>query len=140
MDMLEPRENSRGTIGRRTFVTGVVAATAVGVTGAAHASAMGRRVAVLGGGVGGLTAAHELAERGFGVTGYERKALGGKAHSIPMPGTARDGRLDLPGEHGFRFFPGLYQNIPETMSRIPFPGNTYGVRDNLVSATDELGA
>jgi hypothetical protein len=113
MDMLEPRENSRGTIGRRTFVTGVVAATAMGVTGAAHTSAMGRRVAVLGGGVGGLTAAHELAERGFGVTGYERKALGGKAHSIPVPGTARDGRLDLPGEHGFRFFPGFYQNIPK---------------------------
>jgi uncharacterized protein with NAD-binding domain and iron-sulfur cluster len=97
-------------------------------------------VAVLGGGVGGLTAAHELAERGFAVTVYERKALGGKARSIPVPGTARDGRLDLPGEHGFRFFPGFYRNIPDTMSRIPFPGNPNGVRDNLVHAADEMGA
>ena len=64
-------------------------------------------VAVLGGGVAGLTAAHELAERGFDVTVYERKALGGKARSIPVAGTARDGRRDLPGEHGFRFFPGF---------------------------------
>ena len=36
----------------------------------------------------GLAAAHELIERGFEVTVYERKALGGKARSIPVPGTA----------------------------------------------------
>jgi hypothetical protein len=96
-------------------------------------------VAVFGGGVGGLTAAHELAERGFGVTVYERKALGGKARSIPVPGTAK--RTAGPaGRTRFPHLPGFYQNIPETMSRIPFPGNTYGVRDNLVSANDELGA
>jgi NADPH-dependent 2,4-dienoyl-CoA reductase/sulfur reductase-like enzyme len=41
-----------------------------------------RRVAVLGGGVGGLTTAHELAERGFDVTVVEPKAFGGKARSI----------------------------------------------------------
>ncbi|MFG1612253.1 NAD(P)-binding protein [Nonomuraea wenchangensis] len=34
----------------------------------------------------GLSAAHELAERGFQVTVYERKALGGKSRSIPVPG------------------------------------------------------
>ncbi|WP_420752389.1 hydroxysqualene dehydroxylase [Rhodococcus sp. O3] len=93
----------------------------------------GRRVAVLGGGMAGLTAAHELIERGFEVTVYEPTALGGKARSIPSPGTAADGRLDLPGEHGFRFFPGFYQHVPDTMRRIPFPGNPNGVFDNLVA-------
>lgn len=64
------------------------------------------RVAVLGGGVGGLSAAQELVERGFDVAVYERRdAWGGKARSTKKPGTGRDGRDDLPGEHGFRFFP-----------------------------------
>lgn len=92
----------------------------------------GRTVAVFGGGVAGLSAAHELIERGYQVTVYEPSYLGGKARSMPVPGTGRDGRLDLPGEHGFRFFPGCYQNIPELMSRIPFPGNPNGVADNLI--------
>src|SRR3954464_3724394 len=95
----------------------------------------GRTVAVLGGGMAGLAAAHELAERGFDVTVYERNALGGKARSIPVAGTAKGGRQALPGEHGFRFFPGFYHHVPDTMRRIPFPGNANGVWDNLVAAT-----
>lgn len=101
----------------------------------ASAATPGRRVAVLGGGVGGLTAAHELAERGFEVTVYETRALGGKARSVAIPGTGRGGRRDLPGEHGFRFFPGFYHHLPDTLRRIPFPGNPNGVWDNLVPAS-----
>src|SRR5437762_8009617 len=99
-------------------------------------SRRGRRVAVLGGGMAGLAAAHELVERGFSVDVYERKALGGKARSIPVAGTARGGRKPLPGEHGFRFFPGFYHHVPDTMRRIPFAGNKNGVWDNLVTAPD----
>src|SRR3954452_9017717 len=96
-------------------------------------------VAVLGGGVAGLSAAHELAERGFDVTIYEqRDAPGGKARSIPYVGTGKDGRADLPGEHGFRFFPGFYRHLPDTMSRIPAGGAT--VRDRLIGATRILFA
>jgi uncharacterized protein with NAD-binding domain and iron-sulfur cluster len=102
------------------------------------ATTAGRRVAVLGGGVGGLTAAHELAERGFTVTVIEPKALGGKARSITKPGTGSGGRGDLPGEHGFRFFPGFYKNVPDTMRRIPVAGNPNGALDHLVDATQEL--
>src|SRR5687767_4248968 len=96
----------------------------------------GRAVAVLGGGMAGLAAAHELAERGFKVTVFERKALGGKARSIPVPGTAADGRRPLPGEHGFRFFPGFYHHVPDSMRRIPVQGNANGVWDNLRDTTE----
>jgi uncharacterized protein with NAD-binding domain and iron-sulfur cluster len=95
-------------------------------------------VAVFGGGVAGLTAAHELAERGFDVTVYERRAWGGKARSSDVPGTAIGGRKPLPGEHGFRFVLGFYRNLPETLRRIPYGPNTEGVLDNLRDAPDTV--
>src|ERR1700722_13990729 len=88
-------------------------------------------VAVLGGGVGGLSAAHELIERGFPVDVYERKpVMGGKARSIPVAGSGTGGRRDLPGEHGFRFFPGFYKHVIDTMRRIPTAAGG-SVFDNL---------
>ena len=96
---------------------------------------MPKSVAVLGGGVAGLSAAQELAERGYAVTVYEKKDMfGGKARSLAVPNTATGGRKDLPGEHGFRFFPRFYKHLPDTMERIPFPGNV-SVSNNLVNAT-----
>jgi uncharacterized protein with NAD-binding domain and iron-sulfur cluster len=92
-----------------------------------------RSVAVFGAGVAGLTAAHELAERGFAVTVYETSHLGGKAWSCPVPGSASGGRPPLPGEHGFRFFPGFYLNLGDTMRRIPTSEGT--VYDRLEHAT-----
>ncbi|MFQ6394701.1 FAD-dependent oxidoreductase [Nocardia sp. KC 131] len=131
---------SRRAVLRGTVAAGVATAGALTAGGLRPAPASGspggRRVAVFGGGVAGLTAAHELAERGFQVTVYERRALGGKARSIPVPGTGSQGRPDLPGEHGFRFFPGFYQHIPDTMRRIPFADNPNGVWNNLIGVPE----
>lgn len=96
----------------------------------------GRQVAVLGGGMAGLTVAHELIERGFDVDVYEAVALGGKARSIGVRNTAAGGRRRLPGEHGFRFFPGFYHHVPDSMRRIPYGRNPNGVWDNLVDTTE----
>ena len=109
---------------------------------------MPNRVIVLGGGVAGMSAAHELIERGFEVLVLERGQLaGGKARSIPVTddgaGTSGHERADtgvssiehrLPGEHGFRFFPGFYKHVIDTMQRIPsFDGRV--AADHLVPTT-----
>ena len=109
---------------------------------------MPTRVIVLGGGVAGMSAAHELIERGFEVVVLERRDIaGGKARSIPViddgAGTSGHQLADsgvasiehhLPGEHGFRFFPGFYKHVIDTMRRIPsFDGRK--VADHLVPTT-----
>lgn len=97
------------------------------------------KAVILGGGVAGMSAAHELVERGFDVEILERRAVpGGKARSLavedaPEQQQPSSGRLPLAGEHGFRFFPGFYRHVVDTMARIPFDGRT--VADNLVDTT-----
>jgi len=70
-------------------------------------------VRIFGGGIAGLTVAHELACReGFEVIVHEPRAdFGGKARSQFHGG--------LPGEHGFRFFPGWYLHVTDVLRRIP---------------------
>src|SRR5215470_5717632 len=94
---------------------------------------MSSKVIVLGGGVAGMSAAHELAERGFEVVVLERRDIpGGKARSISVADEGEDtsghqladnapGPIGhrLPGEHGFRFFPGFYKHVVDTMRRVP---------------------
>ena len=94
------------------------------------------KVIVIGGGVGGLSVAHELAERGFDVHVYEtRPAWGGKARSQLVTGTGTNGRLDLPGEHGFRFYPRFYRHVIDMMQRIP-TGTSGCVADRLRPCTE----
>ncbi|TYT63329.1 hydroxysqualene dehydroxylase [Natrialba swarupiae] len=90
-------------------------------------------VLVIGGGIGGLTTAHELAECGVDVTVLEANdRFGGKARSMPID----DGPAALHGEHGFRFFPAFYRHVVETMARIPDGNGT--VADNLVETEATL--
>jgi uncharacterized protein with NAD-binding domain and iron-sulfur cluster len=107
---------------------------------------MSKKVIILGGGVAGMSAAHELCERGFEVEVYERNQeyVGGKARSVDVPGTnTQFPDKYLPGEHGFRFFPGFYKHVTDTMKRIP-TGNGKTVFDNLVTtesvAVMQIGA
>ncbi len=90
--------------------------------------------------MGGLACAHELARAGVDVTVYEAgRALGGKARSHYLPGTGTEGRRDLPGEHGFRFYPAFYRHVTATMAEIPDALSPTGtVVGNLVG-TGEAG-
>ena len=94
-------------------------------------------VAILGGGIGGLTAAHELATRGIDVTIYEASdRLGGKASSVHHQPAAV---ITLPGEHGFRYIPGFYRHLRDTFHRIPLDdGST--VADRLIPTEETLVA
>src|SRR5690606_895443 len=86
-----------------------------------------KKVIIIGGGVAGMSAAHELIERGYEVEVYEANTryVGGKARSVDVPGTRlQPSGQALPGEHGFRFFPGFYRHVIDTMSRIPFMDKT----------------
>src|ERR1700739_2804643 len=111
---------------------------------------MSTRVLVLGGGVAGMSAAQELIERGFEVVVLERRDIaGGKARSLRVTDDGDGGSGHqladvgnagrpighrLAGEHGFRFFPGFYKHVIDTMRRIPsFDGRK--VADHLVSTT-----
>ena len=91
------------------------------------------KVLIIGGGIIGGSVAWSLAREGLSVTVFERDHIGGKAWSVGVPGSAPDGRSPLPGEHGFRFFPGFYLNLGDTMRRIPTAEGT--VYDRLVRAS-----
>lgn len=95
-----------------------------------------KKVAIIGGGVSGLCAAHELLENGFAVDIYELNNLpGGKARSFGVPSQEHmpaQGNENLPAEHGFRFFPGFYRHLDETLHKIRYTTNT-SVRDILVA-------
>lgn len=100
------------------------------------------KVIILGGGVAGMSAAHELIERGFEVEVYDRHKIyaGGKARSVHIKSPEAEHNEPLPGEHGFRFFPGFYKHVIDTMKRIPFKkadGTESTVFDNL-TATERV--
>jgi geranylgeranyl pyrophosphate synthase/uncharacterized protein with NAD-binding domain and iron-sulfur cluster len=92
-----------------------------------------------------MSAAQELIERGFEVVVLERRNTpGGKARSVPVVDDrehssghhSRKGPIGhrVPGEHGFRFFPGFYKHVIDTMRRIPsFDGRM--VADHLAPTT-----
>jgi len=92
------------------------------------------KVVIIGGGVAGLTAAHELKIRNYDVMVLERQPdFGGKARSALVPTTYSNADIvGFPTEHGFRFFPGFYRHLPRTLAQIPC-GHGKFVINNLVT-------
>lgn len=86
-----------------------------------------KKVTIIGGGIAGLSAAHELAERGFHVTIYEANDdIGGLARSKR---SAQDN--GIPTEISWRGYGPYYKNVFEMMSKIPLAGKQNTVYSNL---------
>lgn len=84
------------------------------------------RVAVLGGGVASLTVTTRKAGSTSRLTSAARRAR-------------RRNRRSLPSSDG-PFWPGLHQNLSDTMRRIPFQGTRDGVYGNLTAASQDAFA
>ena len=75
-----------------------------------------KHVIIIGGGIAGLTAAHELVEQNYKVTLIERNSIvGGLAR------TFQDSSKKIcPYEYSWRAYGEWYQNVYDIMKRIPF--------------------
>ena len=82
-------------------------------------------IAVIGGGITGLTAAYRLARRGFRVTLWERgEKLGGQANAFPVAGTAIE-----------RFYHHLFQSDRDIIAL----AEEIGIGDRLVWLPSNVG-
>lgn len=98
----------------------------------AHDVSNVKTIVVMGAGIGGLTAAHELSHRGFKVHIYEQNDIvGGMARSAGKPFTGKNSRRDLPGEYCWRGYGTRYVHLLDLMRQIPVDNNTT-VFDHLV--------
>lgn len=84
---------------------------------------MARRVLIIGGGITGLTVAHECIEAGAEVEICEKELRwGGKAVSYRLD--AKERLAGVPVEHSLRNFSSVYFSLFETMLRIPYDNRT----------------
>jgi len=92
-------------------------------------------VAILGGGIGGLSCAHVLVRQGFPgnqIHIFERNGdIGGQARSAWM------GSPSLPGEYCCRIVGANYNTLRQIMREIPTTASKT-VHDNLVDVDDYL--
>ena len=74
---------------------------------------MNKKIIIFGGGISGLTIAHELNEKGFDVEIYEKDSINGG-----MARTFRDNN-NVPTEHSWRGYGPFYYNAFDILQRIP---------------------
>jgi isorenieratene synthase len=93
-----------------------------------------RRVAVIGGGLAGVAAAHALAERGIRTTLFEKEPqLGGKlgAWTTTLP----DGTVE-PVSHGFHAFFRHYYNLNRFLNRLQLKSGFEPIADYMICRPD----
>ena len=85
-----------------------------------------KTIIIFGGGIAGLTVAHELIEKKFNVIVIEKdNILGGMARS-------QREKYNIPSEHSWRGYAPFYNNTFDIMKRIPLTNNkNKTVYDNL---------
>jgi len=83
-----------------------------------------KKIVIFGGGIAGLTVAHECAEAGLEIHVYEKENIcGGKAQGYRNP-------EGFHVEHSLRVYTSSYFSLFDTMKRVPYKGKT--IFDNLV--------
>lgn len=114
--------------------------------GKAGDTAAGPRVAVVGGGLAGMTAALKLAERGFRVTLFEeKKVLGGNASSRLVEGTWHDVYPHMFCSWYANFWDLLERDLGQSREKLFVPHNSVHLMDRngqlreLMSATSLEG-
>ena len=90
------------------------------------------KVIICGGGIGGLTVAHELSKKNFDVTVYERNNIvGGLARSNYY--VDKQNNFRYPTEYSWRVYGTRYYNLLRILSEIPLKNKpAASVHDNLV--------
>jgi len=84
-------------------------------------------VNIFGSGISGLTVAHELIEKGFKVTIYEKDSVsGGMARSLRTTN-------NVPTEHSWRGYGPFYYNTFDIMKRIPYNKSEKYEKDRLIT-------
>jgi isorenieratene synthase len=99
----------------------------------------GPRVAVVGGGLAGLTAASTLAERGAQVVVFEKHPyLGGKIGGWrePHPSLTGGPDADLPVDHGFHAVFGHYHNVKALLRRLDVADRFEPIDEYLIVRPD----
>ncbi len=98
-----------------------------------------KKIVILGGGVGGLTVAHELVHKDgsrYDIHIYERNTtIGGMARS----GYKMRNGIKLPTEYCWRIYGPNYNNLREILKQIPLINNPKKtVHDNLINISEYL--
>ena len=107
----------------------------------ANVQSNGKTVLILGGGLAGIQAACELADRGFQVTVLEKSGhAGGKLKSWKDKKFAQKYFPDgYSREHGLHGVWGFYKNLREFLGRHQIPLNPLGEKESFYSFIDAQG-